>query len=143
MSCRLIVPSPALILSLPVNRYPYKLAPKVPNNIPRNPPFRSFASFLIVSLTPFINKPGSSKDLTIFTISFISSLKIINVVASDPNIFLRIATSVADTAAVNPNGIKTLLGTGLSIFPIKDNPVFSNGSKFLPENPAYCPILCI
>ena len=35
-----------------------------------------------------------------------------------------------------------LLATGLSIFPIKDNSVFSNGSKCLPENPAYCPILC-
>ena len=57
-------------------------------------------------------------------ISFISSFKIINVVCfaksegciPDPNIFLWIAISVADAAAVNPNGIKTLLTNGLGTF---------------------------
>ena len=49
-------PSPALIVSWPVNRFPNKLAPKVPNNIRIKPPFYSFASFLIVLLMPFINK---------------------------------------------------------------------------------------
>ena len=29
------------------------------NNIPRNPPFSYFASFLIVSLTPFGNNPDA------------------------------------------------------------------------------------
>ena len=38
--------------------------------------------------------------------------------------FLWIAASVADAAAVNPNGIETLLANGLSTFPIK-------GIKFL------------
>ena len=66
-------------------------------------------------------------------ISFISSLEIINVVKPDPNIFLEIAASVADAAAVNPNGIITLLANGLSTFPIKGNPVFSNGPKSLPK----------
>ena len=33
--------------------------------------------------------------------------------------FLWIAASVADAAAVNPNGIETLLATGLSTFPVK------------------------
>ena len=37
----------------------------------------------------------------------------------------------SDTAAVNPNGIKTLLANGLSTFPIKGNPVFSHGPKKL------------
>ena len=46
-----IVPSPALITPLPVNRFPNKLASNIPNNIPRIPPFCSFASFWIVSLT--------------------------------------------------------------------------------------------
>ena len=32
------------------------------NNVPRNPPVCSFALFLIISLTPFINKPESSRD---------------------------------------------------------------------------------
>ena len=50
--------------------------------------------------------------------------------------------SVADAAAVNPNGIKTVLANGLSTFPIKSNPVFSNGRKSLPKNPPSCPISC-
>ena len=49
----------------------------------------------------------------------------------DPNIFLRIAASVTDATAVNPNGIKTLLANGLSTIFAKGNPVFSNGPKRL------------
>ena len=60
-SSALIAPSTALFVPLPVNRFCNKLAPKVLNNIPRNPPFCSFASFL-----PSINKPDSSRDLIIF-----------------------------------------------------------------------------
>ena len=41
-------------------------------------------------------------------ISFISSFEIINVVVLDPNIFLLIAVSLANAAAINPNDIKTL-----------------------------------
>ena len=48
----LIEPSPVLIQ--PVKRFPNKLSPKVPNNIPRNPPFCSFRSFLSISLTSFL-----------------------------------------------------------------------------------------
>ena len=50
--------------------------------------------------------------------------------------------SVAEAAAVNRNGIKTLLANCLSIFFIKGNPVFSNGPKGLPKNPCDSPILC-
>ena len=57
--------------------------------------------------------------------------------------FSSIATSVADGAAINPNGIKTLLVIGLSNFPIKDNPVFNIGPKILPKNPPGCPIYVI
>ena len=71
-------------------------------------PFYFFASFLIVSLTMCVNKPESSDDLTIFMTSFISSFEIINVVLPDRNIFLGRPASIADTAVVNPNGIKTL-----------------------------------
>ena len=60
----------------------------------------------------------------------------------DPNILLWITASVADVAAVNPNVIKTPLGNGLSIFSIKGNPDFSNGSNYLPRNPSHCLILC-
>ena len=37
-----------------------------------------------------------------------------------------IPVSAADAAAVNPNGIKTFLGYGLTIFFIDGRPVFSN-----------------
>ena len=73
-------------MPLPENRFPNKLAPKVSNNISRSPLFYSFASFLIVSLTPFKNKTDSSRDLTIFIISFISSLEVINMVLPDPKL---------------------------------------------------------
>ena len=106
------MPSPAPIVPLPVNIFPDELAPKMPNNIPWNPPFCSFALFLIVLLMPFLNKPDYLRDLTIFMISFISSLEIINVVVPDPNIFLWIVASVADATAVNPNGIKMFLPNG-------------------------------
>ena len=59
----------------------------------------------------------------------------------DLNIFLWIATSVADANAVNPNGIKTRLANGLSTFPIKGNPVSSNGPKSPPKNSPDCLIL--
>ena len=60
----------------------------------------------------------------------------------DPNIFLWIAVSVGDPAAVNPNGIKMLLANGLTTFFLKGNPVFSNGPKSLPKNSPNYPILC-
>ena len=101
-----------------------------------------FALFLIVSLTSFINKPKSSRGSTILMISSISSLEIIKVVNPDPNNFLWIAASVADVAAINPNGIKTLLANGFGIFPIKGNPACTNGPKSLYKNPPDCPILC-
>ena len=46
-------------------------------------------------------------------ISFISSLQIIRAIVSEPNIFLLIAASVADAAAVSRNGLKKLLANGL------------------------------
>ena len=55
---------------------------------------------------------------------------------------LGIAAFVADAAAVNPNGIKTLLANGFSTFLIKGNLVFDNGPKSLPKSPPNCPILC-
>ena len=45
--------------------------------------------------------------------------------------------SVADADAVNHNGTN-----GLSTFPIKGNPVFSNGHDSLPKNPPDCLTLC-
>ena len=73
----LFTPSSALITPLPDNEFPNILAANVPNNVGRNPPFCSFASFLILSLIPFINYPDSLCDLIIFIISSISSFEII------------------------------------------------------------------
>ena len=56
------MPSLALIVPLPVNRLPNKVASKVLNKIPRNPPFCSCVSVLIVWLTSFINKPDYKAD---------------------------------------------------------------------------------
>ena len=66
-----MVPSPAMmipcpqfiaLIPFPGNRFPNKLVSNVPNNMLKNPPFHYFASISIVSPTPFINKPDSSKD---------------------------------------------------------------------------------
>ena len=53
---------------------------------------------------------------------------------------MNIAGYVSDV--VNPNGTKTVLTSGLSTFPIKDNLVLSSRSKSVPRNPHDFPILC-
>ena len=73
--------------------------------------------------------------------SSISSFDIIRVIVPEPKTFLFIHASAADTAAVNPNGIKKFLGKGLIIFFIKGNPVFNNEPRRLPRNPPDCIIL--
>ena len=78
----------------------------------------------------------------ILIISSIFSFGIINFVILDPKTLFLLAASVTDAAAVNPNGIKTILGNGLSTCFIKCKPAFSNGPKCLPKNPPDCPILC-
>ena len=67
---------------------------------------RPFVLIWIASVPPFINKPDSVRDITVFMKSFISSLEIICVVVSCPNIFLWKAAFVADDAAVNPEVVK-------------------------------------
>ena len=74
--------------------------------------------------------------------SVISSLQIVNVVIPILKAFFWIPESVNDTAAVNPNGIKTLLANGLRTFFIKGKPVFSNSTRGLSKNSPCCPILC-
>ena len=144
----LFFPSPALpliylffLLEFPAGMIPNKLAPNVPNNILRNPSFCYFVLFSIVWVALFINWPESSRYLTIFIISNISSIDIINAVVPDPKNFLCIPVSTADTAAVNPNGIKTFLANGWSSFFIIGKPVFSYGLRSFPRNPSECVIL--
>ena len=126
--------SPALFIPVPANIFPTKLAPNVPYNILRNPPFCSFALFSFFSLTPYKNKSESSRDLTILIMSSISSFDIINgVLLLDPKSFLYIPVSAADATAVNPNGIRTLLANGLIIFFINGDPVVGNRPRSLPK----------
>ena len=76
----LINSSSTLITPFPVNESPNILVANALNNIGRSTLFYSFVSFLIVSLIPFISNPDCSIDLTIFIISSISSLEVINAV---------------------------------------------------------------
>ena len=80
--------SPALTTPFPVNAFPNILAANILHNILRNPPCYFFASFLIVSLIPFISSLDSSSDLTVFITFSISSFEIINSVVTDPFFFL-------------------------------------------------------
>ena len=52
--------------------------------------------------------PESLRDITILIKSSVSSSDIICVLVPDPKIFLCLSASAADTAAVNPNGIKKI-----------------------------------
>ena len=65
-------------------------------------------------------------------------LDIISVVFADPEFFGCIPASAADATAVDPKGIKTLLGNGLATYFISGNRVFSNGLSNLPRNPPDC-----
>ena len=64
-----------------------------------------------------------------------------NVVITHPNIFFYVAVTAADSDAFNPNGIRTLLGHGVSKFFINDEPTFINAPKSLPRSLPYCNIL--
>ena len=76
----------ALITPFLANRLPNKLAPNVPNKMPRIPHFRYFASFSFVLLALFMNKPNSSRNLTIFIKSSISLFEITNAVVTKSRI---------------------------------------------------------
>ena len=53
----------------------------------------------------------------------------------DTKLFFWIAASVADAAAVNTNGTKTLLTNGVSIFFINGEPTDVNGLQNLRNHP--------
>ena len=140
----LIIPLPTLstprqsilaFIPLPVNRFSNKLAPNGSISI-----LRILYFVCNCFLTPFFNKPGSSKDLTIYMISFISSFKIIDPVTLDQRVVLHIPAFAVDTAVVNRNSIKMLLANGLSTFFIKGTPVFHNWQKRLPKYLLSCTI---
>ena len=52
-----------------------------------------------------------------------------------PNFYIFFLTaSVADAAAINPNGVKTLLANGVATFFINDKPNLVNEARTLPRN---------
>ena len=52
-----------------------------------------------------------------------------------PNFYIFFLTaSVADAAAINPNGVKTLLAYGVATFFINDKPNLVNEARTLPRN---------
>ena len=73
-------------------------------------------------------------------ISFNSSFEISNAVMLDPKISFLITVSVADDAAVNPKGTKTLLAKGLSTFYINGKPTFIKGPRKL-SNLSFWPVI--
>ena len=65
--------------------------------------------------------------------SFVSSFDIVSAVVPDPKIFLCILASAPAAAAVYPDRIKTLLAYCLITVFIDGKPVFSRGSRSLPD----------
>ena len=80
----------------------------------------------MVLLTPLNNKLESSWDSTILKMYSTLSFKIINVDVQDSKTFSCISVSAVDAAAVNPNGIKTLLANGLITSFVNGNSVFKS-----------------
>ena len=70
----------------------------------------------MVLVTPFNKIFESSKAWKIFITSFISLFEIIKVVVPEPCIFFLIPASIADIAAVNPKGAKTIFAIGTASF---------------------------
>ena len=114
-------------------RFTNKPAPKVPNNIPKNPSFWSFVSFSIVLVIPFNKKIESSRAWTVFIMSFISSFEIIKVVVPEPCIFFWIPASVAEAAAAIPYAAKILFAYGTATFINGPTFALSNEPKNLPD----------
>ena len=85
-------------------------------------------------MTPFSKILESSRAWTIFIISFISSFENINVVLPEPFIYLFIfwgPESIAEAAAVIPNGAKTFSATGIATFINGTANLLNNDPKLL------------
>ena len=90
-----ITPNPGMVAScsdivdfipLLASIFRNKIAPNVAANMPKYPPLYYFTLFSTVSLTPFINKPASLRDVTIAMLSN-SSSENVNVVMPDQKKF--------------------------------------------------------
>ena len=77
-------------------------------------------------MTSFNKIFESLRAYTIFKMPFISSFEIIKVVVPEPCIFFWVSASIAEAAAVIPNGTKIFFGIGTG--------TFINGPANLPNN---------
>ena len=82
----------------------------------KNPPFCSFVSFLIVLVTLFSKILESSRAWTNFIMSFIYLFEVIKLVVPESCIFFWISASIAEAAAVIPDGAKTFFAKGIATF---------------------------
>ena len=99
-----ITPSPLSFTILPDNIFFNKLAANVLQIHVKNSTFCFFALFLNISVSTLISKTNFSRDLTIFTISFIHFLVWkYQCILLEPNIFFWLAAFAADAAALNPD----------------------------------------
>ena len=87
--------------------FPNKVAYNVAIKTPKNTYFRSFTSFLTVSLIPSIRKPDSVRYSIIFMIPFTYLFENANVLVPNQSMFFSIIASVAEAAFVNPKGSNT------------------------------------
>ena len=110
-----------------------KVLAKVPSIILRNQHSYSFASFLIILVGPFNRLFESSKALTIFKISFISSFEIVKDAIQEPCIFFSIPASIAEEAAVIPNGAKICFAIGAATFINGPASILNNATKKAPD----------
>ena len=78
-----------------------------------------------------VNKPESSRVLTIFVISSTSSSDILNTAIPERKTSLCIPASAADSVAVYPDGVKAILDNVWSTFFINGNPNFIDGLRSL------------
>ena len=99
-----ITASPPLINLLPDSKFPNKIVPNVPNNVPRNPPSCSFTLFSIVSLTPIFKKNRFFERSNYFNNILHFFIWNYQCCCSQTKYFLWTCASAAD-AVVNPNGI--------------------------------------
>ena len=67
-------------------------------------------------MTPFSKILESTKGWTIFITSFIFSFEFIKAVVSEPCFFYWITESIAETAAVIPNGAQIFFAKGIATF---------------------------
>lgn len=97
------------------NEIPNKPADKVPPNTQSYLFLCSYASFLSVLVTRFINTPVSAWDLPIFMIYTNSSFDITNAMVTGPKTFSEVITSFSKDAAPNIMEL-VLLPSGVCMF---------------------------